>query len=301
MNKFLIPQEEYDKMFKPYYVYHIVDKKIGCTNDLTQRVTKQQGYKEGEYEILEEVDNIYIASFVEMIEQKKMGYHVEATPYYKLFTSVNEKIYRSTDATCGFAARNKNELNRLLTTALKATDGLRIEVKGFGWLQIDSKDKIDWIVSNARISHLDVPAGTYAMPMYVYNKKMWDAFQAVFNITIVDPEVVSDGEYPEQWSFEAIRKWAHDKKLYGHANSSLSGQALKLGEETGETQKAVLKKDTPEILDGIGDVVVVLTSLAELAGESIETCIQLAWEQIRTREGYTNTDGDFIKDLPNIK
>lgn len=104
-----------------------------------------------------------------------------------------------------------------------------------------------------------------------------------------------ENNYPEKWSFDSIREWAKDKQLYGHPNSSIQGQALKLGEEVGETQKAVLKDDTLEIVDGIGDCVVVLTSLAELAGLSIEDCIQMAWSEIRTREGYTNDKGDFIK------
>ena len=35
-----------------YYLYHIPGKKIGVTTNLKSRVTEQQGYKEGEYEVL---------------------------------------------------------------------------------------------------------------------------------------------------------------------------------------------------------------------------------------------------------
>ena len=36
-----------------YYLYHIPGKRIGVTRDLNRRVTQVQGYKPGEYEVLE--------------------------------------------------------------------------------------------------------------------------------------------------------------------------------------------------------------------------------------------------------
>ena len=41
-----------------YYLYHIPGKKIGVTRNLRTRVTLMQGYKEGEYEVLEQSDDI---------------------------------------------------------------------------------------------------------------------------------------------------------------------------------------------------------------------------------------------------
>ena len=41
-----------------YYLYHIPGKKIGVTRNLNTRVTLMQGYKEGEYEVLEQSDDI---------------------------------------------------------------------------------------------------------------------------------------------------------------------------------------------------------------------------------------------------
>ena len=40
-----------------YYLYHIPGKKIGVTRDLNTRVTLIQGYKENEYEVLEQSDD----------------------------------------------------------------------------------------------------------------------------------------------------------------------------------------------------------------------------------------------------
>jgi NTP pyrophosphatase (non-canonical NTP hydrolase) len=72
-------------------------------------------------------------------------------------------------------------------------------------------------------------------------------------------------------------------------------QALKLVEEVGETCKAILKKDEPEIIDGIGDCVVVLTNLAELQGVSIEACIDAAYNEIKNRKGKM-VNGTYKKD-----
>ena len=41
-----------------YYLYHIPGKKIGVTRNLNHRVTLMQGYKETEYEVLEQSDDI---------------------------------------------------------------------------------------------------------------------------------------------------------------------------------------------------------------------------------------------------
>ena len=41
-----------------YTIYHIPGKKIGVTRNLNSRVTKQQGYKPGEYEVLFSTDDI---------------------------------------------------------------------------------------------------------------------------------------------------------------------------------------------------------------------------------------------------
>ena len=41
-----------------YYLYHIPGKKIGVTRNLIKRVTEQQGYAPGEYEVLLTSDDI---------------------------------------------------------------------------------------------------------------------------------------------------------------------------------------------------------------------------------------------------
>ena len=53
--------------------------------------------------------------------------------------------------------------------------------------------------------------------------------------------------------------------------------------------------DLPEINDGIGDMVVVLTNLAELLGLSIEECVESAYDVISKRTGKM-INGTFVKD-----
>ena len=68
-----------------------------------------------------------------------------------------------------------------------------------------------------------------------------------------------------------IRDWAHERGLYDKGNAHT--QYVKLQEEAGELAKALLKDDQDEVVDAIGDMVVVLTNLAHLRGVNIETCI----------------------------
>jgi NTP pyrophosphatase (non-canonical NTP hydrolase) len=93
--------------------------------------------------------------------------------------------------------------------------------------------------------------------------------------------------------FEPIRNWAQEKGIF--KKGDVKTQYIKLQEEAGELAKAILKNDEPEIIDAIGDCVVVLTNLAELAGYKIEDCINSAYEVIKNRTGKME-NGTFKKD-----
>jgi NTP pyrophosphatase (non-canonical NTP hydrolase) len=97
---------------------------------------------------------------------------------------------------------------------------------------------------------------------------------------------------PTLTQFDLIREWANERGLYDKGDPKT--QTLKLIEEAGEICRAILKKDTPEIIDGIGDCVVVLTNLAELVGEPIENCIEKAYNEIKNRKGKMD-NGTFKK------
>ena len=72
-------------------------------------------------------------------------------------------------------------------------------------------------------------------------------------------------------------------------------QYVKLQEEAGELAQALLKDDQPEVIDAIGDMVVVLTNLAHQRGVSIEHCINSAYEVIAERKGKM-INGTFVKE-----
>ena len=56
-----------------------------------------------------------------------------------------------------------------------------------------------------------------------------------------------------------------------------------------------MQDDKLEIIDAIGDIVVVLTNLAHLQGYDIEYCIDEAYKVIATRTGKM-INGTFVKD-----
>ena len=74
-----------------YYLYHIPGKKIGVTRNLNNRVTEQQGYAPGEYEVLFTSTDIDYISNKEIELQQSYGYKKDRTLYKNLFKS-NMKI-----------------------------------------------------------------------------------------------------------------------------------------------------------------------------------------------------------------
>ena len=141
-----------------------------------------------------------------------------------------------------------------------------------------SNDYIPWIIANVKTSMFNEGRS------YIYNKAFYEAF---FNPKH-NPDVALTSE-----RFDLIRNWAATRGLYDSGNSHT--QYVKLQEEAGELAKALLTDDKPEIVDAIGDMVVVLTNLAHLQGYSIEHCIDEAYKIIAARTGKM-INGTFVKD-----
>lgn len=74
--------------------------------------------------------------------------------------------------------------------------------------------------------------------------------------------------------FQPIRDWAEERGIY--QKGDIKTQYLKLCEELGELGKAILQNNKEEVIDAIGDCVVVLTNLSELASnhfaDNCKTC-----------------------------
>jgi len=264
-------------MENKYIIYHIPGKKIGVTKDLYNRVTVQQGYEPGEYEVLDSSDDILYISERELELQDRYGYKVDIVPYNKL--SVNKKLNNMkinvTEQTTTFPCP-VNKLKGQLADNLEMTWSTE-----FGDVTLD-KDLAIWISNNAKTSMFNKDR------CYVYNKSMSRYIDKQKN-KIPFPDV--DG--CEFSMFDLIRFWAKDKGIYDKGDPKT--QTLKLIEEAGEVCRAVLKNDIDEIQDGIGDMVVVLTNLAELCNLDIEDCIESAYDVISKRKGKM-INGTFVKD-----
>jgi len=91
-----------------------------------------------------------------------------------------------------------------------------------------------------------------------------------------------------------IAKWGYERQIC--INSTPQAQFVKLVEEQGELAAAIARNKHKDTKDAIGDMFVVLVMISELLHVDIRDCVQLAWEEIKDRKGYLNTDGIFIKE-----
>ena len=257
-----------------YYIYHIPGKKIGVTCDIYNRVTTQQGYEEGEYTVLEMSEDIDYISKRELELQKQHGYKVDRKLYKNLKTNKPMKI-------------NITEQTTTFPCSMDKLKARLFDVIDMDWstehgdFVIDGKS-IQWIMNNVKTSMYNDDR------CYVYNKALSRHFDKRDQLTIPLEKSCSE-PLP---IFDKIREWAEVRGLYDHGDSKT--QYVKLQEEAGELAKALLKDDKPEIIDGIGDMVVVLTNLAHLNGYTIEDCIGAAYKEISTREGKM-LNGTFVK------
>ena len=255
-----------------YKVYHIPGKKIGCTKNIKKRVEEEQGYKPGEYEILYETDDIKLASKAERTLQQDLGYRVDTKPYDKLFNRSMKKDTNVTDQTTTFAIP-AHEINSEFLAEMKWTSP-------YGKVVLDSTDKIEWVLDNIKKSMYN------SSRCYIYNKALNEA--APFEKFKQKTTETSNS------NFAKIRQWADVKGIYESGDSKT--QYVKLMEEAGELAQAILKEDEPEVIDAIGDMVVVLTNLAKLRGHKIEDCIDSAYDVIAKRTGKM-VSGTFVKDI----
>ncbi len=292
-----------------YYLYPIPGKKIGVTRNLIDRVIKQQGYKSDEFEVLDQSEDIDYISNREIELQQSYGYKVDRKKYKNLF---NKMKINATEQTSTFPY----PLNKLKGNLMDSL-GEKWETK-FGTFELNKKT-VKWITENA------VPSMYNAKRSFIYNKAFFEEFLNTYEkaskdvskfsaklaeknqelIEAMKAELVSkskaissremyqDLEVKEVDRFQKIRDWADERGLYDKGDTKT--QFCKLMEEAGELGRAILKEDDIEFMDAIGDMVVVLTNMAMLGGTSIETCIDVAYGEIKNRKGKM-VNGTFVKD-----
>ena len=256
-----------------YYLYHIPGKKIGVTSNLNTRVTLIQGYKADEYEVLDSSEDIDYISDKEIELQKSYGYKVDMQKYNQLRKKSNKMKINATEQTSTFPVPlNKLKGNLMDNVGLKwTTEHGKFEL---------TNESINWILANAKTSMFN------SKRCYIYNKAFYEAFlSSEHNVSA--PQL-------DSLRFDLIREWAKQRGLYEKGNSHT--QYVKLQEEAGELAKALLSNDKPEVIDAIGDMVVVLTNLAHLEGFTIEEAIDSAYSVISKRTGKM-INGTFVKDI----
>ena len=269
-----------------YCIYHIPGKKVGVTNNVEDRVERQQGYEPHEYEIIEMSDDISYISDREVFWQKAFGYKVDRQLYKNLFTNNETKLntmkINITEATTTFPC----PLNKL--------KGQLMDQMGMQWETSHGKftithPTVNWIMANAKVSMYNNER------CYIYNKAMSKFYDKDphRNITMGKTFEADTDQQALVNHYANIREWADERGLYDKGDPKT--QYIKLMEEAGEVGRALLKDDIDEVVDGIGDMVVVLTNLAELCGVSIEECIQEAYDVISKRTGKMK-NGTFVKD-----
>jgi NTP pyrophosphatase (non-canonical NTP hydrolase) len=157
-----------------YYLYHIPGKKIGVTRDLNTRVTLIQGYKEGEYEVLEQSDDIDYISDREIELQKSYGYKTDRQ-LYKFPVPVSK-----------------------LKGRLMDNIGLTWQTY-HGQFEINEQT-IPWIMQNAKTSMYNHERS------YIYNKAYYEAFLAESALQ-PNKTILVD-------RFDLIRDWAKQRGIY---------------------------------------------------------------------------------------
>lgn len=286
---------------KRYYLYHIPGLKIGVTSNIQKRVIDQQGYKAGEYEILASSDDKDVISEMEFNHQRSFGYETDRQSYLQV---TREKQ--------PYAGDKPNVTNQTVTFPCPVvklenwiTDRLPLSIKlPNESIATVTKQNVDEFMKAVDTSQWRNER------CYIYNKKLIDIckqkediYNKIDSLKDVEAQDMSNvqkykyisatpPQIPNENVFDLIRMWANDKGIYDKGDSKT--QYLKLMEEAGELAEAILKEDQPEIIDAIGDMVVVLTNLARMEGHKIEDCVTSAYNVIKERTGQM-INGTFVK------
>lgn len=268
-----------------YYLYHIPGKKIGVTRNLKDRLTVQQGYQTGEYEVLDSSEDIDYISDRELELQLIYGYKIDRQSYKNLINKNKDSmVLNVTEQTTTFPC----PLNKLKGNLFDNL-GMTITTQ-FGKYTL-TPEIANWMIMNANVSMFN-PNRTY-----VYNKALEEFSKTNLKPKLTEPTKPTNTTAKHDDNvFDLIRQWADERGIYRDGDAKT--QFVKLQEESGELARAILKNDFPEIVDAIGDMVVVLTNLAAIKGLKIEDCIRSAYQEIKDRKG-SMWNGSFVKESNN--
>lgn len=127
------------------------------------------------------------------------------------------------------------------------------------------------------------------LSLYDYtNKELEDAIHQI--------KIEGAKEYKQDFSslFDRAVVWGTTRGL-----NNPHTQAMKLAEEVGELMSAILKNKRDEQVDAFGDILVVVSILADQLGVSLEQAFDVALLEIEARKGST-VNGSFIKEQDQL-
>lgn len=111
------------------------------------------------------------------------------------------------------------------------------------------------------------------------------------------PTQNTESDQSEFKNFDQLRNdvlvWANERNILKPENKFK--QALKMVSEVGELCDAIIKSEKPNIIDGIGDVLITVIILAEQLNLEPTECLESAYNEIKNRTGKTE-NGVFVKD-----
>ena len=270
-----------------YSIYVIHEKKkVGLAKNLDDRLA-QQGYTTDDKTVdvyMKDIADLSVARMVEKEVQKAFGYTAhESGPDLVDIALEKRKIkkmgnsYKTYEGnTIGFPIDSESVLDLI-------GQGVTLETnKGV------YKASADDVAALYAAGHFRPSKFGGKLKTYIYTKIVDNYFKDK-----KDESKLSGGKSSGLDELIAnIHDWADNRGILA---GRIETQTLKLGEEFGELQKAVLKNKPLEIKDAIGDIIVVLVSIAHFNGHSVSDAVQMAYDTISKRTGYTNEKGDFIK------
>jgi NTP pyrophosphatase (non-canonical NTP hydrolase) len=94
--------------------------------------------------------------------------------------------------------------------------------------------------------------------------------------------------------YAQVECWGEDRGIIQNGNPI--AQCSKLIEESNEVLQALENEDLANLIEEIGDVMVVLTMICAIKNLDLEFCFAAAYNKIKNRKGFLRPDGVFVKE-----
>jgi NTP pyrophosphatase (non-canonical NTP hydrolase) len=92
-----------------------------------------------------------------------------------------------------------------------------------------------------------------------------------------------------------VIQWGEARRIV--QNSTPMAQYKKTREEVMELRDAIRTNNRDEMKDAYGDILVTLIMGCACADIDLVECLELAYNEIKDRKGYLNSEGIFVKEV----